>query len=46
MRMMDVFAWHERFITGAYERRVIAGAGHNLPQGAPHAFAEAILSLV
>lgn len=31
--------------TAAYERRIIAGTGHNLPQEAPEAFAEAILSL-
>jgi pimeloyl-ACP methyl ester carboxylesterase len=29
--------------TGAYERRIIAGAGHNLPQEAPAAFADAVL---
>ncbi|MGV1833590.1 alpha/beta fold hydrolase [Rhizobium rhizogenes] len=29
-----------------YERRIIAGVGHNLPQEAPGAFAEAVLSLV
>lgn len=29
-----------------YERRIIAGVGHNLPQEAPGAFAEAVLSLL
>jgi pimeloyl-ACP methyl ester carboxylesterase len=37
---------HARFFTGAYERRVIPGAGHNLPQEAPQDFSEAVLSLV
>lgn len=32
--------------TGKYERRVLAGVGHNPPQEAPHDFAEALLSLV
>ena len=31
--------------TSRYERRLIAGAGHNLPQEAPGAFAEAVLEL-
>lgn len=30
---------------GPYERKIIAGAGHNLPQEAPEPFASAILSL-
>jgi len=34
-----------RFFTGPYERRVIAGAGHNLPQEVPGDFAAAVLSL-
>jgi pimeloyl-ACP methyl ester carboxylesterase len=37
---------HARFFTGPYERRVIPGVGHNLPQEAPAAFAGAILDLV
>jgi len=37
---------HTRHFTGAYERRVIPGVGHNLPQEAPQAFAAAVLSLV
>jgi len=37
---------HDRFFTGRYERRVIPGVGHNLPQEAPRDFAEAVLSLV
>jgi pimeloyl-ACP methyl ester carboxylesterase len=30
---------------GRYERKIIAGAGHNLPQEAPEAFASALLAL-
>ena len=30
---------------GRYERRIIAGAGHNLPQEVPEAFAEAVLAV-
>ncbi len=37
---------HKRFFKAAYERQVIAGAGHNLPQEAPQDFAAAVLSLV
>jgi pimeloyl-ACP methyl ester carboxylesterase len=37
---------HKRFFNGAYERRVISGAGHNLPQEAPQEFTAAVLSLV
>jgi pimeloyl-ACP methyl ester carboxylesterase len=37
---------HARFFGGAYERRVIPQAGHNLPQEAPRDFAAAVLSLV
>ena len=37
---------HHRFFTGAYERRVLARVGHNLPQEAPLAFAQAVLQLV
>lgn len=36
---------HSRFFSGPYERRVVADAGHNLPQEAPQQFAEAVLSL-
>jgi len=31
--------------TGPYERRIIAGAGHNLPQEKPMLFAEAVLAV-
>jgi pimeloyl-ACP methyl ester carboxylesterase len=31
--------------TGPYERRIIPGVGHNLPQEAPQAFADAVLAL-
>ena len=37
---------HQRFFTGSYERRVLPGVGHNIPQEAPREFAEAILALV
>jgi len=37
---------HARFFTGKYERRVIPGVGHNLPQEAPGDFAAAVLSLI
>lgn len=32
--------------SGPYDRRLVAGAGHNLPQEAPAAFATAVLDLV
>jgi pimeloyl-ACP methyl ester carboxylesterase len=32
--------------TGRYERRIIPRVGHNVPQQAPRAFAEAVLSLI
>ncbi len=37
---------HARFFTGPYERRLIPGVGHNLPQEAPGDFAAAVLRLV
>lgn len=37
---------HARFFTGGYERRLIPGVGHNLPQEAPGDFAAAVLSLL
>ena len=36
---------HHRFFGSPYERRLIPGAGHNLPQEEPLAFAAAVLSL-
>jgi pimeloyl-ACP methyl ester carboxylesterase len=36
---------HGRHFTGSYERRVIAGAGHNVPQEKPQEFADAVLQL-
>ncbi len=36
---------HRRFFTGPYERRVIDRVGHNLPQEAPLAFAQAVLDV-
>jgi len=37
---------HAAFFTGPYQHRVIPTAGHNLPQEAPNAFADAVLELV
>jgi pimeloyl-ACP methyl ester carboxylesterase len=37
---------HARFFRAAYERRVVPGVGHNLPQEAPCEFAAAVLSIV
>jgi pimeloyl-ACP methyl ester carboxylesterase len=37
---------HAQHFTGPYERRVILGAGHNVPQEAPKATVDAILTLV
>jgi pimeloyl-ACP methyl ester carboxylesterase len=34
---------HQRHFTGRYERRVLDNVGHNVPQEAPRAFAQAIL---
>jgi pimeloyl-ACP methyl ester carboxylesterase len=36
----------ESFQMTGYERRIIKGAGHNLPQEAPEEFAEAVLKLM
>ncbi|MEM7404102.1 MAG: alpha/beta hydrolase [Pseudomonadota bacterium] len=36
---------HARHFSGPYERRVIPLVGHNVPQEAPEAFAEAVLDL-
>lgn len=36
---------HERHFTGHYERRVMDNVGHNPPQEAPEAFADAIVHL-
>jgi len=37
---------HGKFFTGPYQRRVLPQIGHNLPQEAPRAVADAILELV
>ncbi len=37
---------HHYFFTGKHEHQVIPGVGHNLPQEAPRAFAEAVLSSI
>jgi len=42
----DGSARHARFFTGSYERRVLPDVGHNVPQEAPHAFAQAVLALL
>lgn len=34
-----------RHFTGAYQRRIVPGVGHNFPQEAPDVFADAILAL-
>lgn len=39
-------AGHARHFTGPREHRVVPGAGHNLPQEKPQAFAHAVLQLV
>jgi len=39
-------AHHAAHFTGRHEHRVIAGAGHNLPQEAPRAFAQAVQDLL
>ena len=36
---------HGQYFTADYERRVIPGVGHNVPQEAPREFAEAVLQL-
>ena len=36
---------HARYFTGHYERRLFDNVGHNPPQEAPEAFAEAVLDL-
>ena len=37
---------HAAFFTGPYQRRVIPSVGHNLPQEAPNAVADAVLELI
>ena len=34
------------YFEGGYERRIVSGVGHNLPQEAPYEFADAILTFV
>jgi len=36
---------HAKHFSGEYQRRVVANAGHNVPQEAPQAFADAVLEL-
>jgi pimeloyl-ACP methyl ester carboxylesterase len=42
---VDISANHDRHFAGPYERRVFPDVGHNPPQEAPQAFAEAVLPL-
>ena len=42
----ETSAGHARFFTGPYQRRVIARAGHNLPQEGPEAVTAAALDLI
>jgi pimeloyl-ACP methyl ester carboxylesterase len=37
---------HERHFAGRYDRRVVPGVGHNIPQEAPQAWTAAILELL
>jgi pimeloyl-ACP methyl ester carboxylesterase len=37
---------HDQFFKAHYERRVVSGVGHNLPQEAPQDFSAAVLSLL
>jgi pimeloyl-ACP methyl ester carboxylesterase len=36
---------HHKYFTGFYQRRVLENVGHNPPQEAPQALAEAVLEL-
>ena len=42
----ETSAGHARFFTGPYQRRVIARAGHNLPQEVPEVVTTAALELI
>jgi pimeloyl-ACP methyl ester carboxylesterase len=42
----EASAGHARHFTGPYERRLIARAGHNLPQEAPRETAGAVMDLI
>jgi len=37
---------HARFFSGPYQRRIVADAGHNLPQEAPREVTDAVLELL
>ncbi|HEY2926443.1 alpha/beta fold hydrolase [Piscinibacter sp.] len=39
-------AHHARHFSGGHEHRVVPGAGHNLPQEAPQAFAQAVQAVL
>jgi pimeloyl-ACP methyl ester carboxylesterase len=42
----EVSAQHARFFAGPYQRRVIPKIGHNVPQEAPGAMADAVIELI
>ncbi len=42
----EISAGHRRFFTGPYERLVLDRVGHNVPQEAPEAFAQAVMGLI
>jgi pimeloyl-ACP methyl ester carboxylesterase len=42
---IEALADHARFFTGPYERRIISGVGHNVPQESPQDFADAVKAL-
>jgi pimeloyl-ACP methyl ester carboxylesterase len=42
----EASANHSAYFTGPFARRVLPGVGHNPPQEAPRAFADAILELI
>lgn len=42
---VDSSEGHKNHFTGAYERRVVPRAGHNVPQESPKNFAEAVIEL-
>ena len=46
VRLPETSAGHARFFTGPYQRRVIARAGHNLPQEVPEVVTAAALDLI
>jgi pimeloyl-ACP methyl ester carboxylesterase len=43
---IEALAGHAKFFTGQYERRVISGVGHNVPQESPQQFSDAVKALL